>query len=87
MLRNTLALIFHLLPLAPLTMGHAPAAGALILMLLALYIKDKKLGAMEAALVARSVAPYPDAVSKELGALRAARRRWQYLQLPWFRGC
>ncbi len=85
MLRNTLAILFHLSPLVPLLLGHFAAAAALALVVLALYVKDQKLGMQERALVERAVVPYAEVVVTELAGLRAARKRWRYLQLAWFR--
>lgn len=84
-MRTVLALLIHTAPIAPFAFGHAALGAALALVVLALYIKDRKLDASAKALAARSREPFDAAVVKELSSLRAARDRWRYLQLPWLR--
>lgn len=78
-----IAVVFHFLPLVPLLRGHWAATAAALLLVLLPYIKNKKLSVaildIETAL-AREPTP---SLERELAELRAARRRWRYLTLPW----
>lgn len=80
---SLVAIIFHLLPLAPLLTGRWAAFAAALLLVLLPYVKNKKLSVTIAQLEdALAQAPNPN-LEKELAGLRQARRRWRYLTLPW----
>lgn len=82
-LKLLLPIVFHLLPLAPLVYQRWAGAVAALLLVVVPYVKNKKLTVAIDHIEASFPGRRPAIVEGELAELRAARRRWRALTLPW----
>jgi hypothetical protein len=82
-LKLLVPIVFHLLPLAPLFYQRWAGAVAALLLIVVPYVKNKKLTVAIDHIELSFPGRRPDIVERELAELRAARRRWRALTLPW----